>query len=86
MDESVTGQVFDYRAGKLPATWIIKSVIRCVRLLAPQLDVQLDGTNPGSNCHGADCDSQETSSSARSHPVCFVTRNPVGFPVRGWFR
>jgi Protein of unknown function (DUF1769) len=46
MDDSVTGQVFSSRAGKLPSAWIVKSIISCISLLAPQLDVQLDGRNP----------------------------------------
>ena len=42
----VTGQTFDRPAGKLPAPWMVRSIIRFVSVLSPQLEASLDGENP----------------------------------------
>ena len=46
MNECVTGQIFDRPAGKLPAGVIVNSFIRFVSILAPQLEVTLEGDRP----------------------------------------
>jgi len=42
----ITGQLFDRPPGPLPARWIVKSIIRFISILAPQLDASLDGDKP----------------------------------------
>ena len=44
MSQTVTGQAFDRPAGKLPAPWIVHKLIQFFTTLAPQLQVQLNGT------------------------------------------
>jgi Protein of unknown function (DUF1769) len=46
MSECVTGQVFDRRAGKLPARWVVTNFIKLVTILAPQLEARVDGNAP----------------------------------------
>jgi len=46
MSRCVTGQIFDRRAGKLPARWLVKSAINFFSILAPQLDASLDDDKP----------------------------------------
>ena len=46
MSKCVTGQIFERPAGKLPARWVVKSFIRFVSILAPQLDASLDDNKP----------------------------------------
>lgn len=46
MSRCVTGQIFERPAGKLPARWIVNNFIKIFSILAPQLDVSLDGNKP----------------------------------------
>jgi len=46
MSRCVTGQTFERPAGKLPARWLVRSIIKFISILAPQLDASLDGEAP----------------------------------------
>mmetsp|Transcript_24888 Transcript_24888/g.25254 ORF Transcript_24888/g.25254 Transcript_24888/m.25254 type:complete len:383 (+) Transcript_24888:195-1343(+) len=46
MSRCITGQLFDRSAGPLPARWIVKSIIKFISILAPQLNASLDGNKP----------------------------------------
>jgi hypothetical protein len=46
MSRCVTGQTFDRPGGKLPAGWIVRSFIKFVSVLAPQLEATIDGNHP----------------------------------------
>jgi len=46
MSQCVTGQTFDRPAGKLPARWIVSSLIKFMSTLAPQLEATLEGDRP----------------------------------------
>jgi len=46
MSRCITGQLFDRSAGPLPARWIVKSIIKFMSILAPQLNASLDGNKP----------------------------------------
>ena len=46
MSECVTGQIFERRAGRMPAKWVVSTFIKFVSTLAPQLETTLEGDNP----------------------------------------
>mmetsp|Transcript_23510 Transcript_23510/g.55353 ORF Transcript_23510/g.55353 Transcript_23510/m.55353 type:complete len:368 (-) Transcript_23510:1086-2189(-) len=46
MNRCVTGQISDRPAGQLPARWLVKSFIKFISVLAPQLDASLDVNKP----------------------------------------